>query len=550
MTNLKAVLSQHQFKELTLLTSQVTLNHEITSVEVSETPDVSLYISNNVFLLTTAMVYQDDPQELKTLIQSLKSVQAAGIGIKVGRFIQKIPQEVIDYANSINFAIIEIPVTYPLGAVLHRMLDFVWNKQQEQLVSAIEIQRKFSDLLINDVPTERFIGELSKMLRVPIVLLNPLYDIVATSFHFNSTTYRAEFFVEQMLLKSPRANKSICHSFILQDFQNNNISVSMCSVNVNDLYPYHLLVFYPEKMPYPLSEVAIEQATMVLSFMLFKNQKIDEYIQDRQSGHFRHFIRQQKDESAKNKNWLQLGERFGLVASNHYQVVFVNRVGDDDFYNKVLLRTAEIHLLTRWLTAKLESHLPNTCIFHHKSRKYLILLIQHENENITELFKQIAKELYDKIGVSLAFSFGKVCHQMASIGTSFLEAKLTYDKVRYHVPQPIIAQYNHFYNAQDILGLFEQFDNDKVVYFCQTILKELAFPEDEYFKELRDTLKVYLDHQCEISSTAKYLFVHRNTVKYRIERCEEMLQYEFKDPKVSLNLRLALELSEKYVEKD
>lgn len=546
MTTLKAVLSQHQFADLTILTSESTLNHEITSVEVSETPDVSLYISDNVFLLTTAMVYKDRPQDLKDLINSLKAVKAAGIGIKVGRFIQTIPQEVIDYAESINFAVIEIPVIYPLGAILHRMLDFVWSKKQEQLVSAIEIQRKFSDLLINDVSTSRFIGELSKMLRAPIVLLNPFYDVVATSFHFNSTNYRAEFFVEQLLSQSLKDKKSTIHSFILQDFQQQNVSVSMFSVNVNDLYPYYLLVFYPEKMPYPLSEVAIEQATMVLSFMLFKNQKIEEYIQERQSGHFRHFIRQQKDDTAKKKNWLQVGERFGLIPSNYYQVVFVNRMGDDNFHNKVLLRTAEIHLLTSWLTSKLDSQLPNTCIFHHKSRKYLMLLIQHENDNITELFTQIAKELYEKIGVSVAFSFGKVYHQVSAINTSFLEAKLTYEKVKHHVPQPTIAHYNSFYDAQDILSLFEQFDNDKVVYFCETILKELAFPEDDYFKELRETLKVYLDHQCEISSTSKYLFVHRNTVKYRIERCEEILNYEFKDPKVSLNLRLALELSEQF----
>ncbi|MEG2601817.1 MAG: helix-turn-helix domain-containing protein, partial [Carnobacterium sp.] len=63
-------------------------------------------------------------------------------------------------------------------------------------------------------------------------------------------------------------------------------------------------------------------------------------------------------------------------------------------------------------------------------------------------------------------------------------------------------------------------------------------------RELRRTLKVYLESQCEITITAKKLFIHRNTVKYRIAKCEELFESPINDPKLSLNLRLALVLSD------
>ena len=92
--------------------------------------------------------------------------------------------------------------------------------------------------------------------------------------------------------------------------------------------------------------------------------------------------------------------------------------------------------------------------------------------------------------------------------------------------------------------LFSEVNSDVVKYYCQSVLKELAYPKDKQLIELRNTLKTYLGNQCEISTTAKELFVHRNTVIYRIQKCEKMLEYSVSTPRNSLNIRLALELSE------
>ncbi|MBR8644408.1 helix-turn-helix domain-containing protein [[Brevibacterium] frigoritolerans] len=54
---------------------------------------------------------------------------------------------------------------------------------------------------------------------------------------------------------------------------------------------------------------------------------------------------------------------------------------------------------------------------------------------------------------------------------------------------------------------------------------------------------VYLDNNCELAITSRKLFVHRNTVKYRIAKCEDMLNYSVHDAKNSLHLRIALLMS-------
>ena len=63
--------------------------------------------------------------------------------------------------------------------------------------------------------------------------------------------------------------------------------------------------------------------------------------------------------------------------------------------------------------------------------------------------------------------------------------------------------------------------------------------------ELRKTLKTYLDCHCSIIETANLLFVHRNTIRYRIKRCEEILENDLRDPDYCFQVQLCLVFTDK-----
>ena len=96
-------------------------------------------------------------------------------------------------------------------------------------------------------------------------------------------------------------------------------------------------------------------------------------------------------------------------------------------------------------------------------------------------------------------------------------------------------------NFEELLQLLPQ---DKVRPFVHSTLGDLAFPSNTKDKELKKTLQIYMDNQCDITKTSNEIFVHRNTVKYRINKCEEMLKVNVMDPVHSLNIRLALFISQ------
>ncbi|MFD1898958.1 PucR family transcriptional regulator [Enterococcus termitis] len=541
MTILEDLLKIPRFSDLKLLTHPLHANTIVESIEISETPDVANFIPKRIFLLTTAMVYKDNQQELIKLIDSLKEQEAAGIGIKVGRFIETIDPEVVAYANKIKFPLVQVPSTQPLGALLHQLLNYLWDTKTEQLSYALDIQKRFSDLLINDVSIARFIADFGKMINTPVILLSPYRKVIAHSKHFTQTSKPAEYYVEQLVNKYNDWNEDSHASFIIKDLNQQPLQIAGFSVIVNTYFPHYLLILNPEQVPYPMSEFAVEQACLVLSFMLYKNQKIQESLEFLKSDFLGQLIEHQQTPHQVQRDWLDLGANYGLKKSTQYQVVYAVCSQTTSTATKIKYQQEESDVAFQWLQESLPLRIKNTSIFKVKNTNHLAILIQSKVNDLDQILSEISTELAEKLPIKIRFALGNLYETAEQIANSFIEAKTAYEETLTMTESPLI----HRYHPKGMKSLFEKMSLEDIHYFCETTLKELAYPVEDSFIELRKTLQCYLSFQCEISKTAKEMYLHRNTIKYRIDHCAKLLGKNIQDPNNSLNLRLALELSER-----
>ncbi|MBR0600808.1 PucR family transcriptional regulator [Bacillus safensis] len=103
------------------------------------------------------------------------------------------------------------------------------------------------------------------------------------------------------------------------------------------------------------------------------------------------------------------------------------------------------------------------------------------------------------------------------------------------------TEYIQFYQAKDVPDLLRLIPRKDMITFHQLHLHRLSEPS-QVDQSLLHTLSVYLETHCHISETAKRLSIHRNTVIYRLEKCEELLRISLKDPDATLRLRLAFRI--------
>ncbi len=72
--------------------------------------------------------------------------------------------------------------------------------------------------------------------------------------------------------------------------------------------------------------------------------------------------------------------------------------------------------------------------------------------------------------------------------------------------------------------------SDDIIYLCSPGILTLTRYDQAYHNNLRDVLFHYLLHDRSIAETSKVLYMHRNTVIYKINKIEALIHHSLDDP--------------------
>ena len=176
---LKQLLDSEILGDLTVINEAADLEREVATVEQTEAPDVVSYVSENSFIITTAMVYKDDQEKLCELILQLNAMPGAGLGIKLGRFVDELDSKVIATADSVKFPLIRIPMKRTLGDVYHDILSLIWDTENKELIHVLNTRKKFYDLIIRGIELKRLLGMLGAMINKRILIVDRFGETVS-----------------------------------------------------------------------------------------------------------------------------------------------------------------------------------------------------------------------------------------------------------------------------------------------------------------------------------------------------------------------------------
>ncbi len=535
MITIKDILKDKRFSYLKLINKEVDLNRDVATIESTETPDIASYLSPNTFLLTTAMVYKDDQEMLCKLIIDLNKLPSAALGIKLGRFIDKLDDKVIETADKLNFPLIEVPSDMTLGNIFHQLLSYVWSIQNEELLYALNIQKKFSDLMIRNASLTMLIKTLSSTLKKTIALVDPFGNIV------NSTNHKRSGYSKSILrgLVEELSNKKESNNSIeikIKDKYNNESIVNIYPITIASYYPHYLIIFDAENMPYPLSIMAIEQAILILAFTLYKNLRISYNALSSKEEFFKDLIGTKLHESLNEDQLLFKGKKFGLKLTDKYLIITVFIENKSKFSNNVPIIEESYILIYNWLNDKLAKDIESSILFPDRDNYNFIILVQDYHINLIERLKSYREILQKTLSLDVSFFMGNIVQNLDSINYSLKEslAAMKHSTTRNNID---FIRYHKKLETFELLNLIpiNQIEN-----FNLNNLQQLLEAENEAMVDLRDTLKVFLDLNCNITDTAKELFIHRNTVKYRIQKCKEILGEDMLEPNNTLKLRISL----------
>ena len=96
------------------------------------------------------------------------------------------------------------------------------------------------------------------------------------------------------------------------------------------------------------------------------------------------------------------------------------------------------------------------------------------------------------------------------------------------------------YNDMGIHSLISQIRSPRTLdNYINDKLGKLIEADKVQDSELCNTLRAYIENNCNSNATAELLFIHRNTMRYRLDKIEKILNVDLDDLSVCLELKLA-----------
>lgn len=154
---------------------------------------------------------------------------------------------------------------------------------------------------------------------------------------------------------------------------------------------------------------------------------------------------------------------------------------------------------------------------------------------IYESFRQYLLEKHPEWGFYIGV--GRSYDKISQLQKSFQDASLCISLgERLKRTQEVIR-----YDQLGIYHLLMSFDNQETLWEYQNeILGEVLQYDKENHTQLLETLREYFQNDCNLQNTSEAMFSHRNTIKYRIQRIEQLTGKSFHKSIDSLELHNAL----------
>ncbi|MCG7333783.1 PucR family transcriptional regulator ligand-binding domain-containing protein [Sporosarcina sp. ACRSM] len=537
MKTMNDLLILEGMKESVVLAGHRGLTRNVKSVNISDTPDVIHFLAKNHLLLTTGYAFKDDTEKFCELIKQMHELDCSGLVIKINRFFKQLPAEVKLLADDLAFPIIDLPTKHTLGEVSRHILNYLNDHEAEQLYYALHVQKEFSNMLIKGYSLSALLEQLGHFLARPALLLNHRGEKIAQSHDFSKETMKE---IEREILQEVRENLPAAREGATFTVPSQvQQSVSTFPVQTKRQYPSMLVIFDSLTLPYPSSQMAIEQAGNVISFTLIKEQAIEENSRLLKNNFFADLIEMKihSDEEIFSR-----ANYYGLQKDMENVCVICTIDAQGEKYETLQLYEKKVGELHNSVYDQLEDEIihGNLEATLFTKGKYFAMILQfadysdEEINTITEFIDNVQSNFNGDF--SLSFGVSHSVPSLKEIPTAYYEAV-----------EAILSGYDQnmkgftqFYKTRDLEELLNTLPRKDLKALYENTLKSLAYPKTKEDQELVKTIQVYLDTQCEFSETSRKLFIHRNTVKYRIEKTEELLNCSLRDPADSLRIRVAL----------
>lgn len=490
------------------------------------------------FLITTGFGLSENEEKLEVFHQLLKSKLLSGIAIYTSFYMKEIPASFIELANENDLPLIEIPTDINFSEITKAILEQIVNNQMHLLEQAENIHRELTNLILNDQSLTEVTERLAQLTSATIVIYSQLYDVLYAN-HDNDQNRGINFDQTTISINSKQMDIS---KHLLDSLGKESVGSITFEDHIFNIYPIMakqscfgwIVMTKPETGWQELNDIAIEQAAPIYAIEFLKKQAIEETQLRIQSN----FL-----EDIFNKNYINeraiidhgLKLNYDLTKSQavfHFTFKHPNDIDvkiTDRLYRlteQILVQNKKQHIIQ----TKLNSITFLTNVDgKSKDDKY---------KHCISLARDILKNwIYYFPTIELIIGIGRDYKEVNQLGNSSTEAQYA---VNLHELVGTNTNIIHY----DDLGMYDLLLEMQRAGLDLTSIYENQisglFNEGDKELDLIATLDSYFNNNQSIQKAAEELYIHRHTLRYRLNQIEIKTGLDIKSTEDLLKLQLGV----------
>lgn len=500
----------------------------VTIVEVIE--DITR-LQEGEFLITTGFGLMESEEKQKLFHALLANRQLSGVAIYTGFYLKEIPPSFIKMANDHALPLIEIPTSINFSMITKAILEQIVNKQMSMFEHSLNIHRELTNLVLEDRGIEPITQTLSHLIKGSIILVNDDMDIV--DYHIihedivlhDRGKQDLEWLKESLSIHSLHLTRSL-KSMILPIIAN---GVSFGSI----------VTIKEQREWREMDQLAVEHAATVYAIEFLKQKAVKE-TEIRLTGDFLDEILHKnfKDPTLA----IERGKKLGFDLTLNQAALRIKIDNPNDYWNHLAFTDSMDRLLQ--IVQQIGKKNNRQFLLRNKLDELLILAEVEPHEGKTskittlELAKQIERAWMEASApLSIRIGIGRNYSDIQLLSQSARESQYAVNFGKLLLKSRSIVHYEE-------LGL----------YHLLVQMQEMGMNLQEFYEvnigpltqmkrqgaDLILTLETYLLNNQSMHITAAELFIHRHTLKYRLNQIEKKTGLELSSADDRMKLQLAI----------
>jgi len=497
----KDLMKLNFFKESEALTI-CPLKTRIKNVTFIDSPDGNQWIKKGDFVLTTgyfASGTDDWKERFHEFIKGLIDRNGFGLGVKIGRHIPYLPDEIKRYAIVNNFPIVLLNNKLAWSDLLLEITNALSVAKDDEINQLNTIYEKFHIHMKNKGDIYQLAEVLYSIIKIPLTIyfknMNIRIDYPTKPNHEIDLNYliSTAFF-------------GISNEIQIVKYEETLFTIKW--INEKNTLEGGIFVWSDSVELTPKIKIAVEQAAIIANLEV-ENKNIIKAIEQR---HLNDFILELINKSFQTGYYIESKMKyFDIKIANNYRLLLVHIDHHQESFKNRLIHEVKSH----------KKNNLNEILVGQDYDNNLVMLIpgdifESTIDELLKLFKLKFSTAKIKCGVSRPYPILELlkAQREAKIALNISKKSLVHDK---HIT------YFNFDNLNLERIIFSESNTSEAKQIYEETLQKVVDYDAKHSSELLYTLYCYFEYDLNVEKTGEKLFIHKNTVRYRIKTVSSLL---------------------------